>query len=38
MYLGLLAVIDGKTLKEEAAETGAGATAHSVVQQETLKT
>jgi len=38
VQLGLLAVIDGKTLKEQAAKTGTGTTTDSVEHQETLET
>ena len=36
--LGLLAVIDGKALEQEAAKTGTGTTADGVVDEETLET
>jgi hypothetical protein len=36
--LGLLAVIDGKTLKEEGTETGTGTATNSVEDEETLET
>ena len=36
--LGLLAVVDGKALEQEAAKTGTGSATNSVVDEETLET
>ena len=36
--LGLLTIIDGKSLEEEGSETGAGSTTDSVEDEETLET
>jgi hypothetical protein len=38
LKLGLLAIVDGKTLHEEGSETGTGSTTEGVEDQETLET